>query len=50
MPTQNLLRLLVTVAGVYDEKRFDDSCMQIWKPQIKPQVVDTLDVHGCVKF
>ena len=31
MPTQNLLRLLVTVTGVYDEKRFDDSCMQIWK-------------------
>ena len=31
MPTQNLLRLLVTVAGVYDEMCFDDSCLQIWK-------------------
>ena len=32
MPTHNLLRLLLfTVADADDEKRFDNSCMQIWK-------------------
>ena len=29
-PTQNLLRLF-TVADVDEEKRFDDTSMQIWK-------------------